>query len=392
MKNLSALFLTALMTMGTTLAQPQRQALPEHGGGNGGDDIELELKKKALQIGYFLKSEVGSKVFNIINADAALQTIEQTDIDVVTGNVVDKYGTIRTCVNEAERSLITCNLDRLNDLKKKNQMDILTAVLFHEILGMMGIELGYEENVSMYPISSKILPYDAIIAATPVSEANIRPEYFGLDNRSYGLTLVNKDTNESLRMICLNSNVEIHRCRNYSVVRNAGGLQAPLVNGVVSISPAELAAVKLDTIKTSQITEVEAKLVALKANGFKYLTLGGKVCGNEYRYGAGATQHIGGCDSEMYAAPAIFIFGEFDTVVEAGKQALNMGVWPIKTILNGIRIGAMKGKIKNLNKKVNLARDVLNLKNELSLVGKTKKVGDSDFNLIIELITKAISK
>ena len=78
------------------------------------------LKKKSLQIGYFLKSEIGKKVFNIINGEAALEAIERTDIDVVTGNVVDKYGTIRTCVNESDRSLITCNLDRLNQLKIKN--------------------------------------------------------------------------------------------------------------------------------------------------------------------------------------------------------------------------------------------------------------------------------
>ena len=147
-------------------------------------------------------------------------------------------------MNEPERSLITCNLNRLLELKKKGQQDILTAMLFHEILGIMGLELGHQENVSLYPVSSKIIPYHSIVESTPISEGEIRPEYYGLDNASYGITVTNKKNKESLRMICLNDNVEVHRCRNYSVVRSASGRQAPLVPEVVTLTPSDLQLIK----------------------------------------------------------------------------------------------------------------------------------------------------
>ena len=242
MKNIYlSLTLLTLMSTSPTFAQGEAR---DHGGGNGGDDFELELKKRSLQIGHFLKSSVGTQTFKSLNADAVIETINATDIDVTTGNVMDKYGTLRTCVNEPERSLITCNLNRLMELKKKNQNDILTAILFHEILGIMGIELGHQENVSMYPISSKIIPYHSMVESTQISEGEIRPEYYGLDNSSYGMTVVNKKNKESLRMICLNDNVEVHRCRNFSVVRSANGRQAPLVPEIIVLTPSDLTLIK----------------------------------------------------------------------------------------------------------------------------------------------------
>lgn len=256
MKTLKNIALVASLTL-STLAFSQT-TLPNfdlkargHGGGNGGDDLELELKKISLQIGYFIKSSVGAQVFKQLNPDAVIEAIESTDIDVVSGNVTDKYGTLRTCVNEPEKSLITCNLQRIAELQSSDKEDILVAILFHEILGVMSLELGHQENVSMYPVSSKILPYASVVLSTPISEANIRPEYYGKDNRSYGVTLVNKKTKESIRMICLNDNVEIHRCRNYSVVRKAGDAQAPLVEETVSLSRDDLMAIsKMTTYET----------------------------------------------------------------------------------------------------------------------------------------------
>lgn len=273
MKNLHLLIAGLSLFATTAFAQLQTDATSLHGGGNGGDDYELELKKRALQIGYFIKSSVGSKVFNSLNADAVIEAIEKTDIDVVSGNVVDKYGVIRTCVNESTRSLITCNLARLEQLKKSNQHDILTAMLFHEILGIMDLELGYQENVSMYPVSSKIIPYHSVVEATPVSEANIRPEYFGLDNASYGISIVNKTTKESIRMICLNDNVEIHRCRNFSVVRMANGRQAPISPEIVSVSPTELSKIILenaveDSIGTSVFGKKEREAIKIAKKVF----------------------------------------------------------------------------------------------------------------------------
>jgi hypothetical protein len=233
-----------------------------HGGGNGGDDLELELKKRSLQIASFVKSSVGAEVFHMINADSVINTVNNMDIDVVSGNVIDKFNTLRTCVNEADKQLITCNLDRINELRKNRQDDILTGLLFHEILGLMGLELGYQDNVSMYPISSKIIPYYSVVSSTPIEESHIRPEYFGLKATSYGITLVNRKTKESIRMICLNDNVEIHRCRNFSVVRRANEMQAPLIPELISfhLSDISLEDIELRNKKAEEILNLENDL------------------------------------------------------------------------------------------------------------------------------------
>lgn len=210
-----------------------------HGGGNGGDDFEMTIKKRSLQISYFVKSTIGSQVFSMLNGQAVIDTVNKMDIDVIEGDVTDKYGSLRTCVNFPERYLITCNLERISQIMR-NQDDVFTALLFHEILGLMGLELGYQDNVSMYPISSKILAYNDVVIKTPISEAQIRPEFYGLDSRSYGITLKNRRTGETLRMICLNDNVQVNQCRNYSVVRKANGLQSPLLPEMVSLSPERL--------------------------------------------------------------------------------------------------------------------------------------------------------
>ncbi len=394
MKKLSVLIAGLTLIASTAFAQskPEAPAL-RHGGGNGGDDIELELKKKALQIGYFIKSEVGSKVFKVLNPDSVLETVEKIDFDVVTTNLVDKYGVIRTCVNEPERSLVTCNSSKITELKKSGKSDIFTAMIFHEILGVMEIELGHQDNVSMYPISSKIIPYDAIIAATPVSESDIRPEYYGLDQRSYGITLVNKETKESVRMICLNSNVEIHRCRNYSIVRSANGLQAPLIPGIVSISPVELSKINLKRVKASDLVTAEAKLKKLQDKGYKFISLRGKYKG-EYRFGVGGIQAITPNNDIVGGALFGILIGvtEFDLAVEASKQAINITIWPIKAIVNSIRLINANNQVSNLNKKIDLAHNVLNLSAELNLVGKTQEVSNEDYQTVLDIITLNVTK
>ncbi len=400
MKFLSLALLTQLAFTSMVFAQtPTKTSIAapaeSHGGGNGGDDLELELKKRSLQIGYFLKSTVGTQTFKMINADAVVETIENSDIDVVTGNVTDKYGALRTCVNEPERALITCNLSRIDSLIKNKKTDVLTATLFHEILGLMGLELGYQENVSMYPISSKILPYNSIVESTVVSEANIRPEYYGLDSRSYGLTLENKETKETIRMICLNDNVEVNRCRNYSVVRKANGLQSPLANSVASISPAKLAQINMQQVKSSDLIKLEERLTKVQSRGFEYLTLSWqKNNGCGYAYGIGFTQELdgvldGGCwdGLALVLIPAII-----DTTLEIPKQAGNIAIWPLKAIVSGIKSASLKNKIKKANASIDTARQVLNLDNELSRVGTSKAVSNEEFTRVTEVLKLAITQ
>ncbi len=371
-------------------------AVPGHGGGNGGDELELELKKRSLQIGQFMKTEMGKKTFKMLNPDAVVDTVNGLDIDVTSKDVYDRYNTLRTCVNYPERQLIECNLDRITALKIQKKEDILTATLFHEILGLMELELGYQENVSNYPVSSKIIPFSDIVISTPVSEADIRPEYYGLDKRSYGVTYVNKKTKESIRLICLNNNVEIHRCRNYSVVKNANGMQIPLHDKVISLSKAQIEYLNLRKANEADLEKAEAKLAELEQNGFKFLTLKGKARYNNYRYGIGAGQHGHYLDDGEGVVAVFYLFGimpaawAVDTVAEAGKQALNIAIWPIKSIVNSIRLIGHNKKLKKINKRIEKVQNVLNVSSDLSLVGKTENLKEKDYILLVNDLKRVL--
>lgn len=392
MKKMLSVIALAVISF-SSLAQVNKPttAIPHHGGGNGGDELELELKKRSLQIGQFVKSEMGAKVFKMLNPTAVIDTVNNMDIDVTDKDVYDRYNTVRTCVNYPERQLIECNLARMTALKSQKKDDILTATLFHEILGLMELELGYQENVSLYPISSKIIPYSDIVITTPISESDIRPEYYGLDNRSYGMTYVNKKTKESVRLICLNNNVEIHRCRNYSVVRNANGMQVPLNDKVISLSKAQIETLQLSKATEQNLAEMQAKLDTLKARGFKFLTLKGNFNGG-YRYGVGAGQGMHKWEREegegflimFYSVvPIMYPMWAVDTTVETGKQVINIVSWPVKAVVNLFKVGSQKRKLKKINKRLDKIRNVLNQGGDLSLVGKSESLKEKDYNQLV---------
>lgn len=402
MKNVTkTLMMKTLLSLSiiNAFAGPQAMA---HGGGNGGNELELDLKKRSLQIGYFVKSTMGSKVFKMLNPNSVVDTVNSMDVDVVSDEVHDKFGTIRTCINEPDRKVITCNEAKISALLKTKE-DILTATLFHEILGLMEVELGYQDNVSMYPISSKIIPYHNVVVSTPITEAQIRPEYYGLDKRSYGVTLVNKKSGETLRMICLNDNVEVHRCRNYSIVRKANGMQIPLVTNIVSVTPEQIKKLKIQTVTFSEIKYAVEKLESLQANGYKFISLDyrtgrGGSC-EAYRFGAGAIQAVAyapdfrtwncgvGRGIGFSVLPLAGIPIVIDLTTEAGKQVINTIVYPVKAIANAIRSFKLKRKIKAWNKQVATANLVVNFKDDLSLVGTTKKLSESEYNSVIKILT-----
>ncbi len=387
MLSVIALAVISFSSMAQTINKPT--VVPHHGGGNGGDELELELKKRSLQIGQFINSEMGSKVFKMLNPTAIVDTVNNIDIDVTDKDVYDRYNTVRTCVNYPERQLIECNLARMTSLKAQKKEDILTATLFHEILGLMELELGYQENVSLYPISSKIIPYSDIVISTPISESDIRPEYYGLDNRSYGMTYVNKKTKESIRLICLNNNVEIHRCRNYSVVKNANGMQIPLNDKVISLTKAQIETLQLNKATEQSLFEIQERLKQLKSKGFKFLTLRGEPS-NGYRFGIGIGQwahYEDGGDGIIVMfytfVPVMYPAWALDATVETGKQVLNIVSWPVKAVVNLFKLGSQKRKLKKLNKRLDKIRNLLNQGSDLSLVGKSESLDEKDYNLLV---------
>jgi len=390
MKNFKSIFVAlGLLTFGNVYAG-------DHGGGNGGSDLEIELQKRSLQIGHFLNSNVGKKSFPNLNPEAFINVVNSQQIDVVAEELLDKHGMQRTCLNFPKEQIIKCNAQRTIEMMKHE--DIFTAMMFHETLGLMSLELGYEEDVSAYPVSSQIIPFSDVVVATPVSEKQIRPEYYGIANRSYGLTIKNRKTKETIRLICLNDNVDIHRCRNYSLVRQAGDLQAPLVPGVISLSPNDLKNVRLDAVTHDQVNQLITGLNEIKENGFKYLMLdyktnyGGK---RVYRFGTGLTQYLDSRDYVTYRILFLF-FGisaiplVVDFSVEVAKQAVNITAYPIKALIKGLKIAHIQSKINKYNYHLATATDVLNLRNDLSMVGRNKSVSDKEYNMILNALTAGV--
>ena len=413
MKNFKSIFMAlGLLTFGNVYAG-------DHGGGNGGSDLEITLKKRSQQIAIFLKSSAAQEKFRNLNADAIMSTVDGAQIDIVSEELFDKFGTARACLNFPASQLIQCNAAKAVEMIKTS--DIFTATLFHEILGLMEIELGHENDVSLYPISSKIIPYDQIVSSTIVSEKDIRPEYFGLDSRSYGIEIQNSKTKESIRMICLNDNIEIHRCVNFGLVRMANNMQAPLIPEVITLSRSDLKKINLRAIPKPDIQKLEKDLQELKGKGVDFLTLGGTPFVHQayrgyekrniqygYRYGMGATQlwfgefcgvqkhyvyREGGpffCTILPLTWPVHIILPVADTVVEIGKQGINIVVYPIKALEHGIRIGIIESQINKYNDQLSVATNVLNLRNELSLIGTKVKVSNEKFNMLTEILTQGL--
>jgi len=382
-----------LLTLGTLTFN---SIAGEHGGGNGGSDLEMELKKTALQIGAFINSDMGEKYFPVLNPKAVIKITNDLDIDVVTGSVYDKYGTPRTCINEPDRNLITCESAKIVELMKKP--DVYVATIFHEILGLMKVELGNQDNVSMYPISSQILRLYEIVQATPISEAQITPEFFGLDKRSYGITLVNKDTQESVRMICLNSNVEIHRCRNYSVVRNAQDLQAPITPNLISISLEKIKRAPLNDLTQDDLNvsfwplynDTRFELVSFKKNHettpvsiestydeFKLVEYERVYhSGGSYQPSHTRGDHLKKVSHKLHNDLVIWYF-LLGTETKYSKEI---------SLSYIIQEQKKWWGIEKFNKNLERVRLILNKNNDLAIVGKSVSVKDEDYKKTVNLL------
>jgi len=211
---------------------PINWAMADHRGGNGGDGEELEMTKKATQIAKFLETTAGKFILNDpTKVNNFKQKVKEVDFQLVTGNVIEKYNSVRTCVNILNGNVVKCNYKRWNETSEENQY----ILIFHEVLNLIGLDFGAKGDVSAYPISSKLRPYYLTIKKISLSDTDYRAEYYAKLRDSYGYEFRNGQ-GESLRMICLQDGVEPHRCDNFNVVIKKGSLQGPLVREIYSIN------------------------------------------------------------------------------------------------------------------------------------------------------------
>ncbi len=197
----------------------------EHGGRNGGDGLEIQLELIAGQIVEFLKTDIGKVEFPMINLAYVEKVMAILDIEVTTETLTDRFGSNRTALNLPADMKIMVNLNRWGLITDPRVHYVL---VFHELLGLMEMELGYQSNVSLYPISSKIIPwYEKIIQMTEGTRL-LRPEYFNLEEVGFGLTIQNISTKETIRLICLQK-VDLNQCTKFNLVRRKNNLQRPLI-------------------------------------------------------------------------------------------------------------------------------------------------------------------
>lgn len=178
MKKLYIFIILSFLNLSAFAQVGSKHYLP-HNGGNGGDDLELELRKISLQISSFLGRPQANQIFPMLNLEEVSYIGRKVNYSISTKKILDRYNTERTCVNEPAKEKITCNRERINDLIRRSRNETLVTLIFHEILGILEIELGHQDNVSMYPISSKILPYAQEISKIKLFEDDfIIPESF----------------------------------------------------------------------------------------------------------------------------------------------------------------------------------------------------------------------
>ncbi|MCB9092378.1 MAG: hypothetical protein H6620_07455 [Halobacteriovoraceae bacterium] len=198
------------------------------GGRNGGDGLEIEIELMAKKIVSFVDSDLGKEVFPEINIDYMKRVMRVVDVSVTDDIIIDQYGFTRTCTNDSKTMNIECNLNRWGLV---TQPEVYYALVLHELLGLMNVELGNKQDVSKYPISSRILNYIENVENAESKIASITPEYFALKNTSYGIRLMNGDTGEEIRLICVDD-VSVVYCDQFSIVRKLGDIQVPLLKGL----------------------------------------------------------------------------------------------------------------------------------------------------------------
>lgn len=130
---------------------------------------QAKIKKVASQIGQFFQKNQAelTSVFPEVSIPDLVEKINSAteNMKVVdTLKISDKFGTNRTCLNFPENSLIKCTLSGLTALE--NKPEALFVLIFHEYLGLLGIEETSPKNpefIEGYSISRRLAAYVTVM-------------------------------------------------------------------------------------------------------------------------------------------------------------------------------------------------------------------------------------
>lgn len=158
------LFFLFFIIINTTLAQKFGIFALGTKGGGGGDAhaAEIEYTKSLIQEALFEITELFNKkevqkAFPKVDVSELKKRIHYLNLEVKPEAVRDKYKIERTCVNYSEYNLIECNIFKFRAVLNR---ETLITLIFHEVLGLMGLEENNPNKKHLSYISSnKLISY-----------------------------------------------------------------------------------------------------------------------------------------------------------------------------------------------------------------------------------------
>lgn len=136
-------------------------------GGSGGESQiaaqQAQVESVAMKIKHFFQQNEDQlqNKFPEFETSELASTIEEARIEVVSkGELIDKHGVSRTCLNYPSSMFIECDNEKLDEVS--NDPKALFVLVMHEYLGLMGVEETSPANAKMvdgYEVSKRIGAY-----------------------------------------------------------------------------------------------------------------------------------------------------------------------------------------------------------------------------------------
>ena len=145
-----------LMNLPTAMAQ-DHESTGDHGG-NGGNIHGTALKLKIDEIKSFVTTKDGAAAFPEVDQELLKKNYSRLKVWVRPGEVKDKFGNPQTCINDQDTWVITCDEAKLLKEKELGKAYVITA--FHELLGLLGVEVTKDKDAPTdLSVSSRLVKY-----------------------------------------------------------------------------------------------------------------------------------------------------------------------------------------------------------------------------------------
>ena len=144
--------LLMLLSLALALAaSPENQTL-QADKGNGGHPVEIRIQSIINELNDFFSSKKSQGLFPEVDFDLYFEIAKEIQIRPSTERLYDKFGNERCLTND--RPYINIFVDCYKNFMSLEQERY--ATVFHEVLGMMDLEVAHVSHPSEYKISSRL--------------------------------------------------------------------------------------------------------------------------------------------------------------------------------------------------------------------------------------------